>query len=432
MLILALILLALSLSPLPHGHEALQSLRKVSAARPPPRVHLLTLFGLSTPAPSQLPLYLNYWAESCGRNAAYIDCTLFVVVSDALFVQYARWAPPQFFACRPHDDELHANVRLELLNNSEWVMRATAQTGLAVVYGTDRMLKLADYKPLLGHIFGPFDPTPGISSTAAQWTADSWGARFKNHLPDRYSHWGFADPDIILGDLSRFHQPSHDAWTSYFRGGWQETTTAGQLLILRNSPDFRKLWHNVEETNEWALGALMNPNRVTYSEKLFGQQVFAYAALRNISFYHKLVSFTDERGFRVGGVYGRFFDYWYEDGRVYGRRACNDASMRPYPENQDETYHVEGALLHVWAMKKWLSDPTNAWQNKNQTMFSCHVWDFPNPTPWHDNRWNYSFVTRGGQEFVKASFHDPYWRSQGDFPMGSCAREAANARAWGT
>jgi hypothetical protein len=188
----------------------------------------------------------------------------------------------------------------------------------------------------------------------------------------------------------------------------------------------------VQETGEWAEGVLLKKERVTYSELLFGQQLFAYAALHNISFFHKLVSFSDERGFRTGGVYGRFFDFWYENGRVYGRRACNDKSARPYPEGSLDTFQVEGAILHVWAMKKWLAEPKNEWQNRNMTMHSCRLWDFPNPTPWHDSRWNISFVTRGGLEFVKASFHDPRWREQSDFPTGSCAREAANARAWGT
>ena len=302
------------------------------------------------------------------------------------------------------------------------------------------MLKLADYKPLLGHIFGPLSPfvsstMPPAAAANASWkgSAAGWAARFEDLLPRAvYSHWGFADPDIIFGNLSRFHAPSHDAWTSYFRGGWQETTTAGQLLILRNEREFRQLWHNAEETHEWAEGALMNPDRVTYSELLFGRQLFTFAGLRSLSFYHKLTSFTDERGHRVGSVYGRFFDFWWEGGRVFARRACNDRSARPYPTGQDVTFHVEGALLHVWAMKKWLADKKNAAQNGGQTMHSCDLWDFPNPTPWHDNRWNYSFVTRAGVDFVKASFHDPDWRAESDFPTGSCTREDVSARGWDT
>ncbi len=188
-------------------------------------------------------------------------------------------------------------------------------------------------------------------------------------------------------------------------------------------------------SGQWAEGELLKPQRVTYSELLFGLQLFAFAEKHNISFFHKFVSFSDERGGRVGTVHGRFFDHWWEAGRVFARRACNERSKRPYPEGQADgpgaTYQVEGAILHVWAMKKFLADPL---QNNNQTrlsMHSCSGWDFPNASPWHDSRWNYSFVTRHGVEFVKASFHDSHWRAESDFPSGSCAKEDA-VRAWGT
>ena len=384
---------------------------------------------------------MNYYAESCGRNANF-DCTMIILVPDALYAAYALWSAPRFFACRPLDDELHANVRIRLLNDSDWITRAKAQTGLATIYGADKMFKLADYKPLLGHIFGPY--SPALSSTVLSpadfsWkgTQDEWDARFENYLAsDVYSHWGFADPDVIFGDLSHFFLPSHDAWTSYFRGGWTEMTTAGQLLILRNTPEFREVWHDIESmetSGRWAESDLMNPRRVTYSELLFGLQLFSFTEKRNSSFYHKLVSFSDERGSKIGGVPGRFFDVWWEDGHVYGRRACNKQSIRHYPPNQDVSFQVEGAILHTWVMKKWLADKTNTWQSRNMTMFTCNGWDFPTPTPWHLNRWNYSFVTHdGGATFVKASFHDPNWSAQSDFPTGSCAKENPKARMWGT
>jgi hypothetical protein len=405
------------------------------------RVHLMTLFALATSEPSQLPLYMNYYAESCGRNA-YFDCTIFILVPDALYAEYALWPAPRFFACRPLDDALHANVRLRLINDSDWVTRAKAQTGLETIYGTESMFKLADYKPLLGHIFGPYSPALSskvMSPADFSWkgTQDEWDARFENFLmSDVYSHWGFADPDVIFGDLSRFFLPSHDAWTSYFRGGWTEMTTAGQLLILRNTLEFRELWHDAESmetSGKWVESELINPRRVTYSELLFGRQLFAFTELHNKSFHHKLVSFSDERGSKIAGVSGRFFDVWWEDGRVFGRRACNKQSRRPYPPNQEVSFQVEGAIFHVWVMKKWLSDVKNTWQNRNMTMFTCNGWDFPTPTPWHLNRWNYSFVMQdGGATFIKASFHDPNWSAESDYPTGSCTKENVKARLWGT
>jgi hypothetical protein len=433
-----LLLLSNSAPPRGSGPAPLRTVRsRAPAVRA--RVHLMTLFGLTSPEPSQLPLYMNYYAESCGYNAAYTDCTIFLLVSDAHYAEYARWPVPRFFACRPHDDALPANVRLRLLNDSEWIARTMAQTGLSVVYGTERVHKLADYKPLLAHIFGPFSPALGSAappSSVYSWTERAWRARFEDYLPEGvYTHWGFADPDVIFGDLSRFFLPTHDLWLSYFRGGWQEQTAAGQLVILRNAHAYRELWRDADtiyETGQWPEGELMKTKRVTYSELLFGLQLFSFANQHNSSFYHKLVSFSDERGNRVGNIPGRFFDLWWEDGHVYATRACNARSIRPYPVNQAVTYHVEGAIMHTWAMKKFLADPK---QNNNQTqqsMFSCAGWDFPNASPWHDRRWNYSFVTRGGVQFVKASFHDPNWRAESDFPTGSCPQEDARARPWGT
>ena len=66
---------------------------------------------------------------------------------------------------------------------------------------------------------------------------------------------------------------------------------------------------------------------------------------------------------------------------------------------------MEGVLLHIWAMKKYLAKARGA-----QTFYNCSAWRFPSPTPWREPRWNYSFITKD-DNLVVASFHDAEWRS---------------------
>jgi hypothetical protein len=347
----------------------LHSVGPPAAAAAPKRLHIMTLYGLSggsSPVP-QLPMYLNYWVASCGSNAAIADCTLFVLMSDAAAAAAAAWPAARFFACRPWDNALPPNVRLVLLSDSAWTARVARQVGLKP-YGTENTYKLADYKPLYGDIFDDYLP---------------------QHV---YSHWAFADPDVIFGALGRFFSFQDDIYVTYFRGGWHEETASGQFTVLRNTGVLRHLWQRPPvfgallpaEQDPWAI--LNKKQRLTYSEKGFGKAIFGIAAALNLTISHREESFTDESGKK-----GRFYDLWWHKGHVYAARACFGQPVQ------------EGILIHMWALKKYhLAENTGALHN-------CSAWVMPSDRPWDtEQRWNYTHAINYGNMAVSVSeFHDP-------------------------
>jgi hypothetical protein len=334
----------------------------------PRRLHLINVYALANSPDARLPLYMNYFLETCGWNAADLDCTVFVLVADGQHAALAALPSASLLSCRPPDAALPPNVALRLINDTAWLARLSRTTPLAKVWGVDNMLKLADYKPAYGEIFGDYLPLT------------------------KYSHWGFVDPDVLLGRVGAFFSFTLDAYVTYFRGGWHEATASGQLTILRNTPALNALWRD-----SYALGACAEcsfylKKRLTVSELQFGTQLFYAAEAWGLQFSHKEQSFTDERGNA-----GRFYDYFWEAGRIFARRTCFPETAAP---------PVEGVLLHMWAMKKFLA----AAPKGTQSFYNCSGWDSPSPTPWLEPRWNYSFVT-AGNNLVIASFHDSDWRS---------------------
>jgi hypothetical protein len=345
------------------------------APQPTPlrRLHLINVYALANSPTARLPHYMNYFLETCGWNAADVDCTVFVLVADGLHGALAALPTPSLLSCRPPGAALPPNVALHVLNDTAWQARLRRTTGHAKVWGVDNMLKLADYKPAHGEIF-------------AEYIAE-----------DKYSHWGYVDPDVLLGRVSAFFSWDDDAYVTYFRGGWHETTASGQLTILRNTQALRSLWRDSYAAGACVECSFYNKKRLTVSELQFGTQLFYAADAWGLKFSHREESFTDERGNK-----GRFYDYFWEAGRVFARRTCFPETAAP---------PIEGVLLHIWAMKKFLA----AAPAGTQSFYNCSGWDFPTPTPWLERRWNYSFITKDDSLLI-ASFHDPAWRSCGRPP----------------
>jgi hypothetical protein len=351
---------------------------QLAAPTPPRRVHLINVYALSDSPSARLPLYMNYFLESCGWNAADVDCTVFVLVADRLSGALAALPPAGLLSCRPLDAPLPSNVALHVVNDTAWQARLRAATGHAKVWGVENMLKLADYKPAHADIFAEYVPEA------------------------RYSHWGYVDPDVILGRVSAFFSFADDAYVTYFRGGWHETTASGQLTILRNTAPLRTLWRDSYAAGACVECAYYNKKRLTISELQFGTQLFHAAEAQGLRFSHREESFTDERGNK-----GRFYDYFWEAGRVFARRTCFPETAAP---------PVEGVLLHIWAMKKFLAGAEG-----HQTFHNCSAWHFPTPTPWREPRWNYSFITKDDSLLI-ASFHDAEWRTCGRPPCKCSAK----------
>jgi hypothetical protein len=341
----------------------------------PQRIHIMTVYGLENV--KLLPFYMNYYVASCGWNAAVADCTIFLVAADHLAASFVGREASSFFDCRPLDNPLPSNVRVVVLPNAEWQRRGRMQLGLKV-WGVENMYKMADYKPLYGDIFDDYLPY------------------------DIYSHWAYADPDVMFGSIKRFFSFDDDIYVTYFKGGWHEETASGQLTIMRNTGILRHLWQRPvifgekvpQKDDQWWI--LNRGLRLTYSEQGFGKALFGIAASLNLTFSHREESFSDEKGNK-----GRHWDMWWEKGRVFAIPACFKTPMR------------EGILIHMWAIKKAHGAPGGRLHN-------CSAWIFPSDRPWDtEPRWNYTHaVNLNNQEKSVSEFHDPLW--------GHCSRPPCN------
>jgi hypothetical protein len=102
-----------------------------------------------------------------------------------------------------------------------------------------------------------------------------YGSLFQNMLKseeEKYSHWGWTDPDILFGNIDYFMEDwSFDIYTSYFMAGYHEGTLAGQLTIFRNNHRFRNLW---KEIGSEAYGKMNSAREYGMDERVLGKYVF--------------------------------------------------------------------------------------------------------------------------------------------------------------
>ena len=306
----------------------------------------------------QLPPALNYVAAACGWQAASVDCLLFVVVSDS-DADEAKRRPASLFSCRAEDDALPANVQLRVLSHAEWA--TLLMRGAHVVaqpLGNHR--KQADYKPLYPDIFSAFIP---------------------EHT---YSHYGWFDPDTLLGNVSLFTENlSVDIYTAYWPppNAAGESYVAGQLAIFRNTPAMRHLYMGIP-----ALVERMNdPAQLGLDESILGEVVFAAAdrfGYRVKKAYEAFQDYPNEPGFDGD-------DYYFERGRILAVRKCSaDAAPR------------EGVHIHVAGIKR---SPRS---ESCDFLEEARGWALP--------RWNLA-ATAGPDRLVPsfASFHDADWGRRG-------------------
>jgi len=320
-----------------------------SAGAPPRRIALIMHFQMMGPA---LPPALNYVAEACGwqRNAA--DCLFFLVVSDADADAARRRPAAALFACRDERDALPPNVLVRVLSHAEWAaLLLRAAHVVAQPLGNHR--KQADYKPLYGDLFS-------------------------EHLrEDTYSHFGWIDPDTIIGNLTRFDIFAFDVYTSVWPPAPEAFTPfiAGQLAIFRNTAALRHLYLAMPD-----LVARMNDAaQLGLDESELGAVVFPAAqrfGYRADLRYESFQDYPNESGYDHD-------DFFFERGRVLAVRKCSAGA----PER-------EAVLIHIAGIKR---SPSSE---------SC---DFINePRGWALPRWNLA-ATKSDNRLVPsfASFHDP-------------------------
>ena len=295
------------------------------------RVALITVYQLGHNG-AQLPPYMNFWAEACGFQAAVTDCILVLVISDESDVYSLKALPSSAFSCRGADDTLPGNLRVIVYSHSDWATLMLRTTGI-VAQPLNNTVKQGDYRVL-------------------------YGSLFEDVLDESvYSHFGFIDPDTILGNLMHFTDNlSLDIYTAYFRGGAGPPTTAGQITIYRNSQDLRELWRSLPDVKL----RMCEAQKHGYDETHLGEATFRIASDRGYTFKHDLEAFSDANEPFLD-------DFYFEEGRVFAVAKCDQvAASAPR----------EGAYIHVYGIK---SSPLSR---------SC---DFLSPSrSWRLPRWNIS------------------------------------------
>ena len=321
------------------------------------RVALFTVYQLSSG--QQLPPYMNYLAESCAWQSKHTDCFIYVILSDSAAETYKSRPTASIFMCREATESLPSNVFVSIIGFTAWtnLMMKTTKIRAQPLNNHNKQI---DYKVIYGSLF---------EDTILHET--------------KYSHFGWMDPDILLGDVNLFMEDWRwDIFTTYYGGGYQDGTMSGQLTIFRNNQKYRHLWESIPELR----GKLNSPYEYGSDERVLGEYVFnQFKKGSFFRFSHDQHSFT----LFNHGVAGELYFY---RGHLYNTDICKYRSIKL----------KEGVLLHF-----------NHFKHHATTCeaFSgvLHGWNL--------DRWNIS----------TSSFHDPSWGLVTANTLDRCAQNAPSA-----
>eukprot|EP01035_Chromulina_nebulosa_P008255 gene8255-11187_t len=161
------------------------------------RVALFTVYQLSSG--QQLPPYMNYLAESCAWQSKHTDCFIYVILSDSAAETYKSRPTASIFMCREATESLPSNVFVSIIGFTAWtnLMMKTTKVRAQPLNNHNKQI---DYKVIYGSLF---------EDTILHET--------------KYSHFGWMDPDILLGDVNLFMEDWRwDIFTTYYGGGYQD------------------------------------------------------------------------------------------------------------------------------------------------------------------------------------------------------------------
>lgn len=159
---------------------------------------LLPYFG-------KLPPYFQLWLNTGERNASYID---YILITDQNMNAYTI---PQ---------------NVNVINTSFEQIRERVKEKFDFPISLEEPYKLCDFKPAYGEIF--------------------------SDLLRNYGFWGFCDPDIIWGDISKYINES------FLTGRYDKIGCLGHLQILKNNI-------KVNKTYRYNDGNMMRNYKVVFS-----------------------------------------------------------------------------------------------------------------------------------------------------------------------
>jgi hypothetical protein len=300
-----------------------------------------------------LPWFSNYWVESCSAQHAGIDCIVVMVTGVTALPGLARVTnPTKKFDCRPIHDALPGNVIVLEISGGDFLKHFSDSTGykLHALPNELDLRKMAEFKPLYGSLL----------------MAHSWRLWGKN-----YSHWGWSDVDLILGDvwgltagLGSTASQAPDLWCWYFEGGWGPPHIAGQLGVARNADGVLNLWRH---QGPGLADIFASPDYKEFDERGYGDIVFKLsstapaATAAPVSGVPMSRGFVDDEGhdrplrvsavlngayadmLAVCGADGRRWRYWWDRGHVWGVQCGNETKYAAAPR--------EGAYFHFMCAK---------------------------------------------------------------------------------
>ena len=440
-----------------------------SETMPSGRVALLSMFALRQESlDNALSVWHNYWAQSCAGQVTVADCILVIVSpgkdSDLLPLRpppekpatsYCGWrahwentgedslgakrlsahTASRVFAQRSADDDVPDNVILLHISGEELNhrLRDFAQVGDDFLSWESKStfmamspLKFADMKPFYGALF------PDLLQS------DDFA----------YSHWAFADIDMLYGDLSSFlfikprfdpddiKNPTPYVQTVYFLDpdGYTMPAVSGQLTVFKNEARTTELWRTLGHTD--GFDVLRNPNYTAFDETPFGEHVFEAGSEDSEGYKGMSLSVRVMRGIFDSNCKS-LWDWdvrwdaptkFMSPARLTIQRNCMDPHLPAAHATcggvTNETREV--ALLHFGCTKDLIikrdmvaassSKTTNAGTgNATVVVVNDKFCDDCKPETgtwpkngWHQKSYRYtSFLSNSGEPFW--SFHDPNW-----------------------
>jgi hypothetical protein len=196
--------------------------------------------ALITAVVGQLPKHIGLLAQSCGYSAAAADCLIYYTDKGA------------------HDASLlplaSSNVHFKYITKVDFITKL--MKGISrnrKKHGKDFIFSI-ETDPFYNDLAETYDKTKNVSEMVelfrkagggkANDIKCTYGAMFEDELMS-YSHWGWVDSDVILGNLTKFILPllrrDYDAMT--FENGEQNSVFfAGQLSIFKNDEHSRWFW----------------------------------------------------------------------------------------------------------------------------------------------------------------------------------------------
>jgi hypothetical protein len=372
-----------------------------------PRIALFLVYQM--PKPGKLPIFMNYVAESCGWQQATADCYFEIIVSDEYFAKEIHTSERfNMFPCRSaKNDELPKNVFVNIRSFSQWKQFLYERTDHQIIaQSLSNYKKQVDYKILYGTLFEDVllsssapegNETPQQEESKEQRQEPQQNTQHQQHhqyqRKMKYSHFGWMDPDVLLGNLTSFMSPwQWEIYTSYYEGGYQEGTVAGQLTVFQNNYFFRHLWNHLPEI----VPKLNAVKEYGSDERGMGKFLFNY---------HK--NFRSSSKLKIQSGKETFLDYffnntgelYFEKGRLLRRNVC-------YPKSKIAPER-EAVVLHLHKMKKCFEKRINSCEKVmelSKSSINSHGGEGKERlSPWKLPRWN---ISAG----LECSFNDdPKW-----------------------